>query len=232
MCIADLGVVPHSSECPVRRLAFQNTLGCAIGIVISIPVDAQSTERTGGPERGTWGAEASINGGPAPTAPRFEIGAVALGPRWGATDILGGVEGMYLVAQRGAAGVEAGGALLRAFPDQSTDICVLTPRPGDVCDLRAVDRVAVANAGLRLTGRAGKRLQFIARAGPSLYAARVVENYKPTGDYTSGIMLGSSVGIGGRVARYLVVFQLRASTIPDALGERGSLYGMSLGIGF
>ncbi len=163
---------------------------------------------------------------------RTEIGAVALGPRWGATDILGGVEALHVAARRGAAGVEVGGALLRAFPDQSSDVCVLTPRPGDVCDLRAVDRVFVANAGLRLTGRAGKRLQFIARAGPSLYAARVVENYKPTGDYTSGIMLGSAVGVGGLVARYLVVFQLRAATIPDALGRRGGLYGMSLGIGF
>jgi hypothetical protein len=166
------------------------------------------------------------------TTPRTEIGAVALGPRWGATDILGGVEGMYLVAQRGAAGVEVGGALLRAFPDQATDVCVLTPPPGVVCDLRAVDRVAVANAGLRLTGRAGKRLQFVARAGPSLYTARVVENYKPTGNYTTGIMLGSTIGVGARVARSVVVFQLRAATIPDALGERGALYGMSLGVGF
>jgi hypothetical protein len=166
------------------------------------------------------------------TIPRTEIGAVVLGPRWGQTDILGGIEGMYLVAQRGAAGVEVGGSLLRAFPDQASDVCVLTPPPGFVCDLRAVDRVAVANVGLRLTGRAGKRWQFIARAGPSLYTARVVENYRPTGGYTSGIILGSAIGIGGRIARSLVVFQLRAATIPDALGERGALYGVSLGVGF
>lgn len=166
------------------------------------------------------------------TTPRTEIGAIVLGPRWGQTDILGGIEGMYLVAPRGAAGVELGGSLLRAFPDQADDTCPTSPSAGYICDVRAVDRVAMASAGLRLTGRAGKRWQFIARAGPSLYSARVVENYKPTGGYTSGIILGSAIGIGGRIARSLVVFQLRAATIPDALGERGALYGMSLGVGF
>jgi hypothetical protein len=45
-------------------------------------------------------------------------------------------------------------------------------------------------------------------------------------------MLGSTIGVGARVARSVVVFQLRAATIPDALGERGALYGMSLGVGF
>ncbi len=45
-------------------------------------------------------------------------------------------------------------------------------------------------------------------------------------------MLGSNIGVGARVARSVVVFQLRAATIPDALGERGALSGMSLGVGF
>lgn len=164
--------------------------------------------------------------------PRTEIGAVAIVPQWGNTDYLGGVELLHRVARRGVAGFEIGGAFLRAFPDRALDGCILTPRPGDVCDIRAVDRVVVASAGLRLTFRASARWQFIARAGPSLYAARVVENSEPTGDRTSGVMLGGAVGVSRRLARSAVVFELRAVTMPAALGARGSLYGVRLGLGF
>jgi hypothetical protein len=165
-------------------------------------------------------------------SPRVEVAAVGIVPRWGQTDILGGVEGLYLVTQRGMAGFEVGGAFLRAFPDRATDICILTPPPGIVCDLRAVDRVFVANAGLRLTGRMSTRWRFIARAGPSFYSARVVENSEPTGDHTAGVMLGGAVGVARQVARAQVLFELRGATMPSALGERGSFYGVRLGLGF
>jgi hypothetical protein len=175
-------------------------------------------------------AAAQTTGSNAP--PRTEIGAVAIVPQWGQTDYLGGVELLYRVARRGVAGVEIGGAWLRAFPDKAGDVCILTPRPGDVCDIRAVDGVFVASAGLRVTGRASERWQFVARAGPSLYTARVVENSEPTGDRTSGVMLGGAVGVHRRVARSVVLFELRAATIPAALSGRGSLYGVRLGLGF
>jgi hypothetical protein len=163
--------------------------------------------------------------------PRTEIGAVAIVPQWGTTDYLGGVELLHRAARRGVAGFEIGGAFLRAFPDKAGDFCAATG-PGDVCDIRAVDRVVVASAGLRLTFRASARWQFIVRTGPSLYAARVVENSEPTGDRTSGVMLGGAVGVGRRLARSEVPFELRAATMPAALNARGSLYGVRLGVGF
>ncbi|WP_353266521.1 hypothetical protein [Gemmatimonas sp.] len=49
----------------MRRLSFLTILGCATAMCTALPAHAQARERTGGPEKGTWGAEASINGGPA-----------------------------------------------------------------------------------------------------------------------------------------------------------------------
>lgn len=52
----------------MRRLSFLSVIGFASAVFTTIPAVAQSTERTGGPEKGTWGAEASVNGSVAGSA--------------------------------------------------------------------------------------------------------------------------------------------------------------------
>jgi hypothetical protein len=45
-------------------------------------------------------------------------------------------------------------------------------------------------------------------------------------------MLGGAVGVHRRVARSVVLFELRGATMPAALSGRGSLHGVRLGLGF